>query len=339
MARIQGIRSFFLVFGNSFLRGLRVFAVIGLSLGFAVLFPACGKKSRFTEHKLPMPPAADTGVYDGQFVQVDYGFGFPAPGKWLYVRIVGEPEADEVGRFTDQARESIARVSVRLSGPDQKFSAKGWFDAIEQEWTGRQYKVKKREGAKELKTPDGASWSSALFRVSDSRGIDWLDQEWVLSKDDLILGVRALVPKKTSDTEKGQALLKSIVESLPKLSWYTPIGPRGVSLERFELGNFTERFCRSLESGSLPKTYGFFDEMYPGRVEWNKWYQDAVGSMPAESQLKAELSGLVINGDGATAFFTLSRADKGQSSPKKFEKGFLLSKKEGNWEIVSSLPK
>ena len=318
-----------------FLRVLRVSAVIAFVI---FSFAGCKSKSKMGEGNLPMPPGADSGVYEGQFIQTDYGFGFPMPPKWLYLRLSAEQEVDEVARFSDPTRDMIARITVQLMGSAQSFDRKGWGDMAQQDLTNHQFKVQKREAAQEWKTEDSGPWVEVPFHVMDSHGGEWADQEWALNKGDLLIGVHTLVPLDDSATENGKKFLKSLEGALTQIRWYTPIGPRGVSIERFELRHFTEGFCQALESHSVVKVDSYLDDMYPDRTKLNTWYQQAVSGDTQSFNLKAELSGLVINGDYATAVFSLSRKNK-DTHDQKFEKDFKLSKKEGSWKITASLDK
>jgi len=305
----------------------------------ALAFCGCKAKPRFTESKFPLPPSVDSGVYDGQFIQVDYGFGFPVPPKWLYLRLSADQEVDEVARFCDPTRQMIVRVSVQLRNPSEKFSTKSWGEMSEQELKNHQFKIQKRDSTREYKTLDSGNWAVAPFSMEDPKGWAWSDEEWALSKDDLLIGVHATLPQEIADTDKGKKLFKALEASVSQIHWYKPIGPRGISVERFELQHFTEGFRQALESRSLSKVGGYFDEMYPERAKWNNWYQQLVLGDPKSFELKAELGGLVINGDFASASFTLTRKDKSGSKPQKYEKDFKLSKKEGHWEITYPLDK
>jgi HSP20 family molecular chaperone IbpA len=79
--------------------------------------------------------------------------------------------------------------------------------------------------------------------------------------------------------------------------------------------------------------------MYPDRGKWDVWYAQVAGGNPKTFELKAQLSGLVINGDYATASYTLLRKGKDEPKPQKFERSFKLTKKEGAWKIAASLDK
>lgn len=305
----------------------------------ALALAGCRSHPKFTESTLPLPPGLDSGIYDGQYVQVDYGFGFPAPPKWYYIKLSADQEVDEVGRFNDPDHEMILRISVQLRDPSDKFSSKTWADNAEQDLKNHQFKIKKREALKEYKTKDSGNWSVVPFQLTDPRSGEWSDQEWVLPKDDLLVGIHATLPARVAMTEKGKKLFKAVEASVTQIHWYTPIGPRGISVERFELQHFTEGFREALESRSLAKSGAYFDEMYPERAKWNLWYQQLVAGDPKTYELKAELSGLVINGDFAAASFTVTRKDKDGAKPQKYEKSFKLSKKEGHWEIVAPMDK
>jgi len=332
--KIPRKRTSCLGFFCALLRDLRVFAVI-----FILVFPGCGKKDQYEEPKLPLPPISDTGVEEGVFYQVDYGFAMPSPSKRTIMRVVGDQEADEVARFTDKARESYLRLFVRHADQDRKFLPKEWFEAKEKDWVAREYKVKKREDGRDLSAGESGTWASTLLHLTDPQRSDWIVREWVLPKGDLFLGARISMPARLAEKPEGKALLDGAEASLSKITWTMPIGPRGISLERYELKHFTERFCRSLESGSLTKTSLFFDEMYPGRGRWAKWYQDAAGERPAQNSLKAELTALIINGENATASFTLARTVPGTKEPVRTVCRFRLSKREGNWEITEPIEK
>jgi len=323
-------------FLKSSLRVLRAFAVIAFVVSAAA---GCKSKPKFIENRLPLPPGVDSGLYEGQFVQAEYGFGFPVPAKWNYLRLSADQEVDEVGRFSDNSREVILRMSVQLRDGEGKFSARDWADAAELDLKNHQSKIKKRGSSSQWKTADSGNWTSFPFRLTDVRGNKWVDEEWVLAKDDMLIGAHLTMPQNMADMDKGKKLLKAVQASLTQIHWYTPIGPRGISVERFELRSFTERFCRALESRSASKVGSFFDEMYPERAKWNAWYQQAVTGDPASFELKAELAGMVINGDYAYASFALTRKDKGGSKPVKWERNFKLSKKEGSWEITGSMDK
>ena len=286
-----------------------------------------------------MPPSVESGVYEGQFVQTDYGFGFPIPAKWIYLRLSADQEVDEVARFCDPTRQMIVRVSVQLRNSVEKLSSKAWVDISEQELKNHEFKIQKNEPVREYKTLDSGNWVVAPFNMEDPKGWAWSDEEWALAKDDLLIGVHATLPQEIGETEKGKKLFKALEASVSQIHWYTPIGPRGISGERFELQHFTEGFRQALESGSLSKVGVYFDEMYPERAKWNNWYQQLVLGDPKSFELKAELTGLVINGDNASASFTIARKDKSGSKPQKYEKDFKLSKKEGHWEITFPLDK
>jgi hypothetical protein len=304
-----------------------------------LLFSGCRSKSKFTENTLPLPPAADSGIYDGQFIQTDYGFAFPMPPKWNWLRLSAEQEVDEVARFADNGQNILVRVSVQVLGDSGPLAKKQWEDAAAQDLKNHLFKIQKMDAVEEWKTEDSGPWIEVPFLLADSRGGLWSDQEWALNKGDFLIGVHAMMPQADAESEAGKKLFKELRVALPQIHWYRPIGsmPGDMSIDRFELSQFTEGFRTALESRSLSKVGAYFDDMYPDRTKWNAWYSQAVSGDPKTFELKAELSGLVINGDYATASFTLTRKDNSQT--QKFEKDFNLSKKEGAWKITASLDK
>ncbi len=314
--------------------------LVMLMMALLLISIGCKTKPRFAQNTLPLPPAVDTGVSNGQFVQVDYGFGFPVPTKWVYLKLSADQEVDEVARFSDPGYQMIVRVAVQIADPSLTFSAKSWQADAQQDLTNHQFQVVKVDKTGEWKTGDSLVWIMVPFHVVDYRGQKWLDEEWGLKKDDLVVKVHAIVPETLTGTEKEQKWLKELTSSLSQLDWYTPIGSRGISVDRYELQHFTVNFCGALESGSQTKMNPYFDEMFPGRAQWNSDYQQILISNDQKSlQLKAELAGMVINGDYATATFTLSWMDKRLGKTQKIDKSFNLSKKEGAWKIVGAVEK
>jgi hypothetical protein len=311
-------------------------------LGFLVVLlfggEACRSKSKTALKDLPLPPQVDSGLVNGQFIQVDYGFGIPVPSKWNYLSLSAEQEVDEVARFLDPSKQMIVRLAVQMRDPAQKFNGKVWSEEAEQDLKNHQFQIDKKESADEWKTLDGERWVEVAFKMSDSRNNQWTDQEWALSKDDYLIVAHATVPRKVAETESGKKLFTALADSLSRISWYMPIGARGISSGRYELQHFTGEFCKALESRSVVQVGSYFDEMYPTKSKWNAWYQQAVQGDPKTFDLQAQLSGLVINGDGATAGFTLIRKDKaGDAKPVKLERNFKLAKKDGAWKITLSL--
>ncbi len=312
---------------------------LGLLTLLFLLLAGCKSKPQMLENQFPLPPAVDGGLVNGEFIKAEYGFAFPVPAKWNYLRLSADQEVDEVGRFSDPSREVILRMAVEILGPNQKFSSRSWADMAEQDLKNHQFKVKKRDSSKEWKTPDSNFWVQVPFHMTDPKGGEWMDEEWGLNKDDLLVIAHITLPQDLADTDKGKKLLKVLQGSLSQLHWYLPIGPRGISVERYELQHFTESFCRALESRSASQTSPFFDDMYPERTKWASWYQQMAAGDPKTTSLKAELSGLIINGDYATATFTLTRKGPEAPKPVKTDRSFRLSKKEGAWKITASVDK
>jgi hypothetical protein len=299
----------------------------------------CKGKGRMVEKDMPLPPTVDGGVINGQFVQVDYGFGFPLPAKWIYTPLSAEQEVDEVARFTDPTRAMLVRLSVQMRDPSQKFSESAWSDAVELDLKNHQFQTLKKDGSREYKTAGTENWVMKTFRIKDGKNMEWVEEEWALPKDDLLIVAHASIPKETAETENGKKLFKAIEGSLGQITWYLPIGTRGISVGRYELQHLTVAFAKALESRSAARVGNFFDEMYPDKGKWDVWYAQVTAGNPKNFEIQAQLSGLVINGDYATASYTLVRKDKGDAKPQRFEKNFKLTKKEGTWKIAASLDK
>ncbi len=288
---------------------------------------------------LPLPPSVESGVYDGQYIQADYGFGVPLPPKWVWIRLSAEQEVDEVARISDSHRDLLVRLTVQNRTGTDKLNVKVWADRAAQGLQDHLFKVVKKDKTQEWKTLGPERWLSANFQVTDSHGHGWAVQEWALERGDLLIGAHSMLPAEEAGTEQGKKAIKEMEGALTQVRWFTPIGPRGISIERFELGQFTENFRAALESRSLVRVNGYLDELFPDRSKWNAWYQQLVTGDPKSFELKAETGGLVINGDYAAATFTLTRRDVKDEKPKKFERNFKLSKKEGTWKITAPLDK
>ena len=295
----------------------------------------CGHHARLAENKWPLPPVSDSGLVDGEFLQVDYGFAFPVPAHWSLLRLSEDQEVDEVARISDPGHELIARVTVHLLDQGQAFSLKDWEGQCEQEQQDHQLDLVKKGKTDEWETGDGFAWNIQNYRVADKNKEAWLDQEAVLNRDDLLIWVHTSLDQATAESPKGQKLLKTLQAALSKTHWYMPIGERGISLELYELDHFTADFKDDLESRSTARLTPYFDDLYPQKPQWDAWYQQLVSDVPDKAELTAELSGLVINGEGATAVFTLTKKMKTGGPLQKFEKSFELSKKDGSWKIIA----
>jgi hypothetical protein len=316
---------------------LRVFVL-------AVIFAFCGCKSKphYSEIKLPLPPVADSGVADGQYIQTEYGFGFPLPPKWRQLSLSVDQEVDEVARFGDPGQEMIVRVSIQLLNPTQKFSKKSWAESSESELKSRQFVIHSTDKTQEWKTGDSRSWVVVSYHLRDHRGDECVDQEWAINNGDFLVAAHVTLLEETADTEKGKKLFKALADNLSQIHWYMPLGSRGISIERYELEHFTDDFCRALESCSPARVGSYFSDLYPEKMKWNDWYKGLILSKDkSPAELKAELTGLVINEDNstATASFTITKKDKAASRPEKFERNFLLSKPEGNWKVQAPVGK
>jgi hypothetical protein len=309
----------------------------GFLLTFLCLWIAagCTPKPHYSVNSLPLPPTENSGLVNGEYLQTQYGFAFPVPAKWQPMGISEDQEVDEIVRFTDPLKTLVARFSVQLLPTDNEFSPKEWSLSVEKDLQARQFQINSKDSRQEWKTGGSEKWVSQAFSVLDVRQKAWLDTEWVLNRGDMLLLVHATLPEEKVATEEGKKLLMALEGSVTRIHWYMPIGTRGISPERYELQAFTEGFLQALESGSVGKTYLFFDDLYPGRGEWASWYQQALmGKDPKTLNLKASLGGLVINGENATASFILTLKNPTTGKDQKLERSFKLSKKERTWKIT-----
>jgi hypothetical protein len=311
-----------------------VFAVMALAMVFCAA--GCKPKPPYQQIRLPLPPTVDNKIVEGQYVQADYGFGFPLPPKWMIVRYSEDQDLDEVSRFTDERGLMAARLGVQELGTGQSFTLKAFEADLEKDLTARQFQLVKKEKGKDLKTDDGTVWRVFSIRAKDARSKEWLEQQWVLNRDNLQIALRVTLPAGQAESDKGIKFLKDLEGGLPHLKWYTPIGARGISIDRYELQRFTEAFGKALLGRSPAKMNVFFNDMYPSKRDWDAWYQKLIAADdPKSFELETTLTGLIIKGDDATASFTITRKNRGEEKPQKFEKAFHLSKREGSWTIVS----
>ncbi len=306
----------------------------------ALVVSGCGSKPKYSEFKLPLPPLGDNGVIEGQFVQVDYGFGIPLPAKWFSIPLTPDQEAEEVAEISDPDHKVFVRVSAQWLSPPAKFSEKYWEELSSLDLRNRQLRIKGSDKGRVLKIDNTLSWILIPYHIADYRGTGWLDQAYALNKGDLLIGLHVNLSEKDALTDKGQQLLKDFEVSLTKIKWYTPIGPEGVSVERYQLERFTSGFRAALESRNLTRVSAYIDESYPNKAKWDQWYKDLTAVVPGEtSEIKASLSGLVINGDYATMTFVIVKKGSGKKGTERVEKSFRLSKKEGRWKIKTPVEK
>jgi hypothetical protein len=314
----------------------KLLGILALGLLFCV---GCGSKEKNDLNNLPLPPTVDGGMVNGQYVQVDYGFGFPVPSKWIYLPLSADQEVDEVARFLDASRLLLVRVSVVMRDPSQKFTPKIWSDQAEDDLKNHQFQVEKKESTEEWKTDSGKKWLMIHFKMTDVKSEEWADEEWALSNEDYLVVVHATLPEKIAQTADGKKLFAVLKDSLSRLTWYMPIGVRGISSDRFELQNFTQEFSKALAAKSVLQVGSYFDELYPDKREWDIWYQQLIAGNPKTFDLEVQLEGLVIDGDSATVSFEITRKNKDGSKPQKFDRDFKLGKKDDVWKITLSLDK
>jgi hypothetical protein len=175
-----------------------------LILFFVLSFVAggCKSKPKYVLNPLPLPPSVDSGVIDNQFVQADYGFAFPIPAKWTWVKLSDDQEVDEVARFLDPTKQMLVRVSVQLRNSSQPFSPKQWAQDTEQDLNNHQFTVNKAGNRVERKTKGSERWYVIPYRLTDNKKKAWFNEEWALNKDDMLIGVHAILPQGPADSDK-----------------------------------------------------------------------------------------------------------------------------------------
>ncbi len=309
-----------------------------LTLGLSGV--GCRSKSGLERNQLPLPPVSDSGLVNGEFLQTDYGFAIPVPAHWSLLRLSEDQEVDEVARFSDPGQQLIARVTVHLVDPSQDFSDKDWDTQCQQQFKDRQLDLVKKGASNKIATADpSAGWAIQNYKLSDKSKEGWLDQEWVLRRDDLLIWIHVSLDQATADSSKGKKLLETLQTSLSKTHWYMPIGERGISLGLYELDNYTTALGADFQRGNTIRVNSYFDDLYPGKPQWDDWYQKFMADVPGQADLKVELTGMVINGENATVLFTFTKKEKSGGPVQKIEKGFVLSKKDGSWKIAAPVSK
>ncbi len=318
-------------------RGLVVKKVFLLAL-LVLVGADCHSKSKESQ-KLPLPPVSDSGLVNGEFLQTDYGFAIPVPAHWSLLRLSEDQEVDEAARLSDPGQDLIARVTVHLLDKTQDFSLSDWDAQCLQSFKDRQLDLVKKGKSDKVECPDGSVWNVQNYRVSDRSKIGWLDQEWALRRDDLLLWTHVSLDQQTADSAKGKKLLEALQASLSKTHWYEAIGERGISLDLYELDHFTDSLGADLQRGNSIRVNSYFDDLYPGKPQWDAWYQKFMSDVPSGADLKVEMTGMIINGEQATVLFTFTKKEKSGGPAQKVEKGFKLSKKDGSWKIVAPVTK
>jgi hypothetical protein len=150
-----------------------------------------------------------------------------------------------------------------------------------------------------------------------------------------VLWVRATLPLAQAQKGPGDSLTAVLKTCLSQVKWYQPVGPRGISLEHYELQKFDADFIKSLESGSVSKTLAFFDETSPARFQWSDRYKVLLAPPEGKGNsgpavLKVQDAGLVINGKTAAIYFNFQN---GKQTPVRL--GFRLLKEGRSWNVVA----
>lgn len=311
---------------------------LALLVLLAVMVSAGCKGSLPKDENLPLPPVGDSGLSNGCYFQAEYGFALPVPkGYGSYAPNQEDQPAedfDEWIEFMDAKKEAVVRIFTEDLEQDRRFSESDLKKSISEVFASGDYQVE--AVGKTLEWPAGKDrWIVIPYDLKDK--VKKETRTWVcaLARNDFVLWVRATLPLTQALKGPGDSLAAVLKACLIQVKWYQPVGPRGISLEHYELQKFDADFIKALESGSISKTLSFFDETSPARFQWSDRYKMLLappeGKENAEpAVLKAQDAGLVINGKTAAIYFTFQN---GKQTPVRL--GFRLSKEGRSWNIIS----
>lgn len=308
-------------------------AAPALLLAAALFLSSCNKGGRETGREdLPFPPAAETGVQEGEFLLVEYGLRLPLPEKWK-VQHVSETDSEDVLRASSPDGKTILQVKIRPLGaaakPDLETELRNEYKGLEWSW--------ERKGARKWNAAGGEA-DVSFWRVKEPGGLEWDAAEVTLPRKDFWVWIRAR-RRAGPEARPLAEVLEPWKKALEKASWFWPVGPRGISRERYELEVFGNAFVEALRKGNPEAVEGFFGDLYPERPEWRKWYKNFVETAGKES-FEVERAGLVIDGKEAVLDLEFRRpGGKEGVEPVRERKAFRLSKREGPWKIVEPYEK
>ncbi len=307
--------------------------LIVLLAGLTLATAACRKSAEDARRDLPLPPIGDSGVANGVYYQTEYGFSIPAPARWF--TFAGGEDLDELVRFSDPERRLNAGVHARWRYPKERSDAGAWFAEAEKEYEKKGVKAERKSKPEEW--PAGPSrWTALTYALKDDLDREWVDTLCVLHRDDLVVWAHLVLSKRDAAGPKGPKLLAAMKESLGGIAWYRPIGPRGISLEHYELLRFSQSFIEACEDRSTLKVVRFLDDASPDREKWIAWYKKIAAPFPKDGKDQAALSvqpkGMVIQEKEATLAFEFVRTEAEVETMRE-TLAFRLTKAEGNWEI------
>jgi hypothetical protein len=315
----------------------RLFPLFLIVLWTAMVFAGC-KRSQPLDENLPLPPVGDSGLSSGSYIQAEYGFSLPIPkGFGSYAPDQEDQPAEEFDewiRFMDTKKDTVVRLFTEDLEQDRGFSESDAKKAMGEVFTSGEYEVK--TVGKTLVWPVGKErWIVVPYDLKDKYKKEWRTWVCALARKDFVVWVRATLPLAQAQKGSGDSLVSAMKDCLCQVKWYQPVGPRGISLEHYELQKFDTDFIKALESGNVSRTLAFFDETTLSRFQWADRYKTL--SAPVEGKgnsgpavLKVQDAGLVINGKTAAIYFNFQN---GKQAPVRL--GFRLSKEGRSWNIIS----
>lgn len=293
---------------------------------------------RHTEESLPLPPAGDSGLVNGCYLQAEYGFSVPVPkGYVTYAPNPDDQAADDFDewiRFADTKKEVMTRLMTQDLPDDGKLSTSDLKKTVEKVFEEGDYQVTGVGRTLQWSAGDDR-WTVIPYDLKDAVKKEWRTWACALQHRDFIIWVRATLPLASAGKGAGDQVLASLKESLSATKWYCPVGSRGISLEHYELQKFDADFTKALASGSVNRTLAYFDETSPARYQWVDRFRKILGGAEPKggegadgpATLIVRGAGMVINGKHASIFYTIQ---KGKENTKV---GFRLSR-ESRWNIV-----
>lgn len=286
---------------------------------------------------LPLPPIENTGTYHHQFIDTQYGFGIPLPPYWeswkpFYLNL------SEVGYFTDPARQISVQVLVEQTDASEPFSAAEFIKDQKTSFHGTELQWEVTPTTQTLVTSNPKrAWTIIAFQIEDYAEQTWERRYYVLKWGNILLVVQAQMKKSLYIQPEGQKIIQALTQSLSQITWYLPIGSRGIPRSCYELDKIKHQLMEGMKSFSDRDVQIYFSPISMDAAKWRDWYRQFIGSDSAHNaQIHVKFFGLVINHQEASMAFLITK--KGLRSFPKSHPVYLIkfrfSKKSGHWQIM-----